>query len=243
MAHNLPAGDLLREGLRLLGFPGADTVLDSGVAVRGVESVAALAERYLRELELFNAAFDLVGADNREDLVVRHVLDSLAPWKEFASLLGGMKAAGRPGAEDPYRVADAGSGAGFPGIPLAVAFPEISFTLIERMSKRCAFLENCSAMLRLTNVKVLNSEIERAPSGAYDAVAFRAFRPLDRAMIRTLLARLARPHGALAAWKARSEKIGEEMAGIEGEIGGYGVLPLTVPFLDAEERNLVVIRP
>jgi len=237
------AAELLSGGLRELGFPAADATLESGVAVRGAETIVPLIERYLRELELFNAAFDLVGADNRSDLVVRHVLDSLAPWKEFASILAGMLDGDLPGVGSPFRVADVGSGAGFPGIPLSVAFPEVSFTLIERMSKRCAFLENVAAMLRLGNVTVANREVEKAPAEAFDAVVFRAFRPLDRPMIRSLLALLAKPHGRLAAWKARAAKIGEEMGGIAGEIGGYSVLPLTVPGLDAEERNLVVIRP
>lgn len=243
MAYSLKAGELLTEGLRQLGFPASDTTLEAGIAVRGIESIVPLAERYIRELELFNSAFDLVGADNREDLVVRHLLDSFAPWKEFASVLADMAAIKPVGADASFRVADAGSGAGFPGLPLAIAFPNVSFTLVERMSKRCAFLENCAAMMRLSNVTVLNKEVEKAPAAAFDAVVFRAFRPLDRAMIRTLLAMLAKPYGRLAAWKARESKISEEMDGIAEEIGGYGVLPLKVPFLDAEERNLVVIKP
>jgi len=249
VGYEAKAGELLTEGLRRLGFPENDSALDSGVSVRGIGSIATLADRYIRELELFNAAFDLVGADTREDLVVRHLLDSFAPWKEFSSILSGLGAPEFPetGLSGPagtrFRVADAGSGAGFPGIPLAIAFPDVSFTLVERMSKRCAFLENCAAMMRLSNVTVLNKEVERAPSDSFDVVVFRAFRPLDAAMTRTLLALLAKPRGRLAAWKARAAKIGEEMSGISGEIGGYAVLPLKVPFLDAEERNLVVIRP
>ncbi len=245
MGFPLPAPELLSEGLRRLGFPETDgSHAASGglsVRVRGIASLVPLVEKYLKELELFNAAFDLVGADNRSDLVVRHVLDSLAPWKETASLLAA--ASGTPDQPRAPRAADAGSGAGFPGIPLAIAFPEVSFTLIERMSKRCAFLENCAAMLRLANVTVMNREVEKAPPEAFDVVAFRAFRPLDAAMTKTLLKLLAKPQGRLAAWKAREAKIREEMGGIETLVGGYEVLPLSVPFLDAEERNLVVIRP
>lgn len=245
MAFPLPAPELLSEGLRRLGFPETDGSFpgsgEPGLRVRGIGSLIPLIEKYLKELELFNAAFDLVGADNRSDLIVRHVLDSLAPWKETAALLAA--AAGAPEGLRVPRAADAGSGAGFPGIPLAIAFPEVSFTLIERMSKRCAFLENCAAMLRLSNVTVMNREVEKAPSEAFDVVVFRAFRPLDAAMTKTLLRLLAKPAGRLAAWKAREAKISEEMGGIASLVGGYEVLPLAVPFLDSEERNLVVIRP
>jgi len=232
-----PPDQLLVKGLSALGFAageatparGADTV-PGAVTVRGISTLVPLVERYLKELELFNAVFDLVGAGTRSDLVVRHILDSLAPWKEIASLIAGNEA---------YKIADAGSGAGFPGIPLAIAFPGIHFTLIERMSKRCTFLENCTAVMGLKNVTVLNSEVEKAPASAFDVVVFRAFRPLDREMVHTLLA-LTVPGGKLAAYKAKKDKITDEMGAIADEVDGWDVLPLTVPFLGHEERHLVV---
>ena len=156
---------------------------------------------------------------------------------------------GSAGSLLPVELADVGSGAGFPGIPLAILFPNVHVTLIERMSKRCSFLENCVAILSLSNVTVLNSELESAEGGKYDVVAFRAFRPLDRAMVRSLLS-LVRPRaeesskktgGCLAAWKARAEKIREEMAGIADSVGYWEARPLAVPFLAHEERNLVII--
>ncbi len=225
--------ELLRRGLAELGLP--------------AEGLAAPLEKYIRELELFNAVFDLVGAESgtdagRSDLVVRHILDSLAPWRHIDALSRAVSARlGEAAAEAPVTIADAGSGAGFPGIPLAIAFPNIKFTLVERMSKRCAFLENVVAICALANVTVLNSEVEDAPEGAFDVVAFRAFRPLDEAMTKTLL-RMAKPRGGtLAAWKARREKIDLEMSGIAGLVGEWECVPLSVPFLGHEERNLVLI--
>ncbi len=225
-----PADELLVQGLSALGFARGDVTVLGDFTVRGVDTLVPLIERYLKELELFNAVFDLVGAGMRSDLVVRHILDSLAPWKELAALFAGRTAP---------EIADAGSGAGFPGIPLAIAFPGIHFTLIERMSKRCTFLENCTAVMGLKNVTILNSEVEKAPAGAFDVVVFRAFRPLDREMVRTLLT-LTVQGGKLAAYKAKKEKIGEEMNGIANEVDGWEMLPLTVPFLEHEERHLVV---
>jgi len=221
-----PPDQLLVNGLSALGFAAGEVT-----PVRGISALVPLIERYLKEIELFNAVFDLVGAGTRSDLVVRHILDSLAPWKEIASLVAGNASC---------EIADAGSGAGFPGIPLAIAFPSIHFTLIERMSKRCTFLENCTAVMGLKNVTVLNSEVEKAPANAFDVVVFRAFRPLDREMVRKLLA-LTGPGGKLAAYKAKKDKIEEEMGAIADEVDGWELLPLTVPFLDHEERHLVVI--
>jgi len=247
------AAELLSKGLAALGMAVENSVYRT-VGIRGTREAIPLFERYIRELELFNAVFDLVGAETgsdqgRSDLVVRHILDSLAPWKEIAGELSLRRLDVCP--DDPFlaakagdsgrpTLADAGSGAGFPGIPLAIVFPGIQVTLIERMSKRCAFLENCVAMLALKNVTILNSEVEKASSGAYDVVAFRAFRPLDQAMIRTLLA-LPRAGGCLAAWKAKKERILDEMNAIAGEVGHWEIRPLEVPFLEHEERNLVLM--
>ena len=239
----LPPDRLLAEGLAALGLPPTNANL--GVAVRGIDSITALLGRYMNELELFNAAFDLVGADNRSDIVVRHILDSLAPWRLIADRLAAAaeRRAGADGAGSADYLpvmADVGSGAGLPGIPLAIAFPETPITLIERMSKRCAFLEGCKAVLRLGNVTVLESEVEKAPAAAFDLVAFRAFRPLDAAMYRSL-ERLVRDGGTLAAWKARRDKIDEEMEGIRGETGNWEAIPLKVPFMENEERHLVLV--
>lgn len=235
-----PASELLEKGLVSLGFPQEDTVWETqSFRVRGINSIIPLVNRYLKELELFNAVFDLVGADTKSDqgrcdLVVRHILDSLSPWKEIASLL-----ALNGDASTLPEVADAGSGAGFPGIPLSIIFPDIHFTLIERMSKRCSFLENCVAILGLKNVSILNSEVEKAKNVTFDVVVFRAFRPLDRQMVKTLLA-LTKKKGVLAAYKAKKDKIEEEMSAISTEVSGWKVLPLYVPFLDHEERHLVL---
>jgi 16S rRNA (guanine527-N7)-methyltransferase len=108
------------------------------------------------------------------------------------------------------------------------------------MSKRCVFLENCRAVLQLENVTVKTLEAERVPQNSFDIVVFRAFRPLEKKMIRVLL-RILKPNGKLAAYKAKMEKIQAEMEGIAQWAPKWDVLPLKVPFLTENERNLVVI--
>ncbi len=222
--------DLLRDGLAALEIPAADTVLN-GIRVRGAASLEGRLSRYMDELELFNRVFDLVGADSREGLVVRHILDSLSPWKALLPFLSGSPAA---------HIADAGTGAGLPGIPLSLLFPDIPVTLIERMSRRCSFLQNFCALLSLDNATVLESSIEQAAEGAYSLVVFRAFRPLDRKMYQSL-DRLLAGNGHLAAWKGKKEKIDEEMRQISGITGAWDAIPVTVPFLDDRERHLITI--
>ncbi len=202
------------------------------------EEQAPLFEKYAAELNLFNSAYDLVGADSVEDILTKHILDSLAAVPLIKQLMAKAENPAKP------RIADVGSGGGLPGIALAIAFPNAHFTLIERMSKRCTFLENCILTLGLKNVEVLNTEAEKAPQKAFDIVVFRAFRPLDEKMTKTLL-KLPAEGGYIAAYKARMDKINAEMSGIARLVPSWCVKPLDVPFLgsgkEERERNLVII--
>ena len=142
------------------------------------------------------------------------------------------------------KIADIGSGGGLPGIPLALSLRDYNITLVERMSKRCAFLENCTAILKLNNVSVENLEAEKVPSNSFDIIVFRAFRPLDKKMIKTL-AKMVKPNGYILAYKAKIEKIQEEMDAIKDLVTEYSVEPLSVPFLTEDasyQRNLVIIK-
>ena len=114
------------------------------------------------------------------------------------------------------------------------------------MDKRCAFLENVAAILGLHNVIVLKSEAEKVSPESFDIATFRAFRPLDKKMAKTLL-NLTAKNGFLAAYKAKKESITEEMNAISDIIPEYKADPLFVPFLtdsqkNPRERNLVIIQ-
>jgi len=193
-------------------------------------------EAYVRELELFNPAYGLVGTESHEELIIKHILDSLAPLGPI------LRALDRDGsAPHSLSIADAGTGAGLPGLPLACALSSFQFTLIERMGRRIGFLQNTLAVLGLENVRLEQADIEKARSGPFDLITFRAFRPLEPPILKALL-KLLKPEGVLGAYKGRLEKIREEMAPIESLIGSWEAIPVQVPFLN-EERHLVVIRP
>ena len=247
----------LIQGLQKLNFPQEQ-----------IDRLAPLMEAYIKELRLFNSAYNLVNTDDREEIVVRHILDSLSAWQQIAALAderqklladqngAGLSDAAQSGASQAISIADIGSGGGLPGIPLAAALPQYNFTLIERMSKRCAFLQNAAAILGLKNVQVQNLELEKTPAASIDIATFRAFRPLDKKMLKSLLAVL-KADGVLAAYKARRSKILEEMGalgyteqaadcdsangdesaaasfapGSPNESRVYKIIPLDVPFL------------
>lgn len=215
--------DILNEGL-----------LACGIEQENVADISNKINRYIKEIILFNSAYNLTNTSDYDELVIRHVLDSLSAVKELKNLVMEIN-------KQEIIFADIGSGGGLPGIPLACVFPQYKFKLVERMSKRCAFLENCAAILGLKNVEVINSEAEKIPEESYDIVVFRAFRPLDEKMTKTLL-RIVKRNGFLGAYKAKLESIKEEMEGIKNLVPQYEIKSLFVPGLENTERNLVIVQ-
>jgi len=242
---------LLTEGIDALRQNDKD--IERIIAPRAAEIVSLLI-RYINEIELFNEAYGLVGAADADELVIKHILDSLAPLGIISRLLAETCLA-ETGAVEKPQIADAGSGAGLPGIPLAIAMPNFDFTLIERMGRRAGFLWNTKARLSLSNIAVEEGELEKTAPGRFQLVTFRAFKPLDSKLLKTLF-KACVEGGVIAAYKARREKIEQEMAPLANPAPlakpaplanpaprdcAWEALPYTVPFL-AEERHIVVIK-
>ncbi|MDR2184579.1 MAG: 16S rRNA (guanine(527)-N(7))-methyltransferase RsmG [Treponema sp.] len=236
MAVSGNAGELLNAGLRRLREdPDIEALLKNRTG-----EVETLLNRYLDEIELFNPAYGLVGAGSREELVIKHILDSLSPLGIIRRLRPAPPAGKAAVPVIPFSIADAGSGAGLPGIPLAVAMPDVPVTLMERMGRRAGFLENVRAVLGLSNVAVEEGEIEKTPSRRFSLITFRALKALEPAILKSLF-RLLLPGGFLAAYKGRKDTIEAEMEGVKQHAGKWKILPCPVPFLE-EERHLVIIR-
>lgn len=211
--------DLLNRGLAELGL--------AGLALGERPGLVAGLAAYQAEIEAWNERLGLVALKDDSDLVVKHLLDSLAPW----SLL----------AEEPFAsMADLGSGAGFPGIPLALTFPKVRTVLVERMERRATFLEATLGVLERSDVEVLQRTFEEVKDH-FDLVTFRAFTPLEPKIVKKMRKILA-PGGRIAAYKGRREVVDAELAALGPLADGARVVPLRVPFLD-EERHLVVLRP
>ena len=209
--------DILKEGLAALDF-GAPSDL------------FAKLKRYLAEIERLNPSLGLVGASG-DDLVIKHILDSLAP---IAIIRGLLSHRSHP------RIADLGTGAGLPGIPLALALPESEVALVDRMTRRTDFLRSVLELLPIDNAEVIEAQVEHA-RGSYDLVTFRAFRPFERKLFKRVFA-LCDIDGAVLAYKGRADRTRGELAEIEGLYSSAQVIPIAVPFL-ADERCVVVMRP
>jgi 16S rRNA (guanine527-N7)-methyltransferase len=211
---------ILLEGLLNLPFFAGDSAKAA--------PVLALLEQYRAEIERFNPLYKLVGVRDSRELIIRHLLDSLSGLDII------RRYAGNAGA----RIADAGSGAGLPGVPLAIALPEHHFTLIERMGRRAGFLENTCAVLGLPNISVEEREIEKAAPNRFHIIVFRAFKPLEQTMVKNLC-RLLLPDGILAAYKGKKSVIDKEIASLGALSAGWTVLPAPAPFLP-EERHIAL---
>ena len=214
------------------------------------EEITAALRLYVREIERFNAAYGLVKADNRDTLIVKHILDSLAPLGHIVRLMEKET----PANSEYFSLAgkalaDIGSGAGLPGIPLAVCMPLVQVTLIERMGRRAGFLRNTCAilasafpLLQLSRINVEEVELEKALPSRFDCVVLRALSPLENTFV-AALARLLKKNpnqnGIIAAYKGKHKTAQTETDSLTDFTAE--LIPLSVPFLD-EERCLAVIR-
>ena len=233
--------NLLSDGLRRLCHN--DPAVERLTAPR-IETILSLLSAYITEIELYNAALSLVGTNDRQELISGHILDSLAPLallikRVYPCADRETQVTARPA------VADVGSGAGLPGIPLAIVMPDVEFTLIERKGRRAGFLRNTITALNLANVFVEEAEMEKVKPGRFSVVTFRAFRPLEPKIYKKLI-RLCGKGACLAAYKGRREKTLAEASALEAALpdiaGQWELIPCPVPFLD-KERHLLIIEP
>lgn len=213
--------EALKRGLDQLGIS-----LDTE-ALRGLES-------YVEEIELFNPTYKLIGGD-LEQLIDRHLLDSIAPLRFIRPLLSQFEA--------PL-IADVGSGNGMPGIPLALMLAAYPMVLIERSAKRVGFLQNAVTAAGLSDrVAILCLDLSEVKK-SFDLLVFRAFRPLSELFDQ--LDRVTNPGGYLLAYKGRQEAVSEELANTPLiDERGYEVrtIPYLVPGSDAERTLLILHKP
>ena len=200
----------------------AQVALDRGLAELGLELPAGARERLLEYIALlvkWNRTYNLTAIRDPLAMVAHHLLDSLAVLPHLP--LAGADA----------RLADAGSGAGLPGIPLALARPQWRVALAESSQKKAAFLRQAAIELALDNVEVHEGRVEAwRPATLFDVVISRAFAALTEFVL--LCRHLVAPNGVLAAMTgAAPADLGAECA----------VIRLRVPLLDAQ-RHLVLCR-
>jgi 16S rRNA (guanine527-N7)-methyltransferase len=201
-------------------------LLAAGASDIGIALDASGAEALLKlvdELEAGNAQFNLTAIRDRPGMLRKHVLDSLT----LQPYLRGS------------RVADIGTGAGFPGLPLAIVNPQRRFALVEATGKKARFVEQTALRLGCDNVHVEHARAENyRPFELFDTVVARALSSL--ADFAAYAGHLCAPDGRLLAMKGKRPD--EEISALPKSFRVLAVHRLKVPGLD-DERHLVELSP
>lgn len=213
-----------------------ERLLAEGIAGLGVEADAAAPARLSRYHQLlceWNARMNLTGDTDFAVALCRHYLDSLAPLR-----LEGLFA-------HDARLIDVGSGAGFPGLPLAIARPDLRVTLLDALQKRVSFLSAVVEDLGLTNVRLVHARAEdgaRAPEHRerYDLAVARAVAPLP--VLCELLLPFVAVGGRMLCYKGPAAQEELEAGGRAARMLGGGALDALPVFVPGQPdwRHLVV---
>ena len=191
---------------------------------------------YVALVQKWNKVYNLTAVRDEDRILTHHLLDSLAVVPHLTSMTA--MAALAVTAATPLTILDVGSGAGLPGIPLALALPGAQVTLLDSNSKKAAFLNQAVIELKLHNVEVVCERLEKYQSKQlFSLVVSRAFSDLPA--FADMAGRLVAADGLLLAMKGVHPVA--EIAQLKSGFKLCGVTPLTVPGLEAE-RHLVFLK-
>jgi 16S rRNA (guanine527-N7)-methyltransferase len=200
--------------------------LVQGAATLGVTLTGADAARLLaltEELGRWNRSYNLTAISSPAAMVTHHLLDSLAVNVDLAGT----------------RIADAGTGAGFPGLPLAVCNPQRHFTLIDSTAKKVRFVAHAASLLQLTNVNAVHGRVESLKFPVpFDTVLARAFAPIPGLLEK--VTPLCGPQTRVLAMKGKWPQ--RELAALEPPWRVVSSRELIVPGLDAARCVIVLAR-
>ena len=201
-------------------------LLEDGILVLGLEERLAgddLLMEFVTELMNWNRVYNLTSVRKPTDIVTRHIIDSL-------SILPHLQG---------QRILDIGTGAGLPGIPLAIACPEREFVLLDSSSKKLRFVQQTLGILKLDNVTLVNKRVdEYRPDELFDTIVCRAFSDLPD--FHRFASPLCNDDGRLLAMKGIYPMT--EVESLEDKDVITDAIALKVPGLEAE-RHLIVMRP
>lgn len=184
---------------------------------------------YLALLMKWNGSYNLTAVRDPVEIIFKHLLDSLA----IVSFLRDAVSAG----QQQSSVLDVGSGAGLPGIPLAIVFPEWNFTLVDSNGKKAAFLQQVKTELKIANLVILNERVENIDE-TFDQIVSRAFSSLKRYL--ELIGTCQKPNSIIWAMKGKYPE--DELREIPKNYNVNGSYSLQVPGVEGERHLLKISR-
>lgn len=197
---------------------------DLGLSLSDSQQSQLLA--YLDLIAKWTKVYNLTAVRDAQEMLTHHLLDSLAVIQPLRRELDRLVL---PEGHAQWSLLDVGSGAGLPGIVIAITCPDVSVTCVDTVAKKAAFIQQVSATLKLPNLKGLHARVESL-TAPYDVVSSRAFASLVdfTAWSQSALA----PHGVWMAMKGKRPDL--ELAALPETTRVFHVEQLQVPGLDAE---------
>ena len=214
----------------------AATAISQAASQMGVDLTPAQLEqlqRYLALVQKWNKVYNLTALRDPADMLTHHLFDSLSAIAPLQRLLAQM---GVPLAQ--ARLLDVGSGAGLPGVVMAVCCPTLAVACVDTVGKKAAFVQQVALELRLPNLRGVHARVESLTE-QFDVVSSRAFASLVdfTTWSRAALA----PHGVWLAMKGKHPV--DEIAALPADVAVFHVEQLHVPALDAERCIVWLNRP
>jgi 16S rRNA (guanine527-N7)-methyltransferase len=216
--------------------PTLQVAIQQGIIALGLTCPADLAprlERFIHSLVKWNKVYNLTSIRNPDAMVALHLLDSLAVVPFIGSLTAPFLVMPEGSS---VKILDVGSGAGLPGIPLAMYYPQFEFVLLDSNGKKTRFLQQMQIELKLTNVTVVQSRVEDY-AGQFELVTCRAFANLTD--ISQSLQHLLADEGKLLAMKGKQHVDDSKQSALTIA----AIHALRVPGIDAERHLYVMQRP
>lgn len=213
----------LRQGLQAMGLVLPD------------QQVGALLD-YLELIQKWTKVYNLTAVRDPAEMLTHHLLDSLAVIEPLRRMQAQVRAEQGDAASSRLRLLDVGSGAGLPGVVIAICCPEISVDCVDTVGKKAAFIQQVAASLKLPNLRGIHARVESL-TGPYDVVSSRAFASL--ADFTTWSAGALAEQGVWMALKGKHPA--DEITALPASVDVFHVEPLEVPGLGAE-RCLVWMR-
>lgn len=215
-----PLLDTLKSGVTELGLSLSDT------------QIGQLLD-YLALIQKWTKVYNLTAVRDPAEMLTHHLLDSLAVIQPLRQQLAGRQPEDGRG----FRLLDVGSGAGLPGVIIAICCPDVAVSCVDTVAKKATFIQQAALTLKLSNLKGLHARVENL-NDHYDVVSSRAFASLVdfTSWSRSALA----PAGIWMAMKGK--RPADELAVLPAGVGVFHVEQLSVPGLGAE-RCIVWLQP
>jgi 16S rRNA (guanine527-N7)-methyltransferase len=214
----------LRAGTLALGLALSDAQVDQLLAYQDL-------------IQKWTKVYNLTAVRDPAEMLTHHLLDSLAVVLPLQKQLEETRAAGVLATDASVRLLDVGSGAGLPGVVIAICCPDVTVHCVDTVAKKAAFIQQVAASLKLSNLRGIHARVENL-TDTYQVVSSRAFASLLDFV--TWSRKCLAEQGVWMAMKGKHPA--DEIAALPAGVDVFHVEPLLVPGLDAE-RCILWLRP